>query len=453
MWIAEGESGFDTEMTVGGEPVPPVDMGFVPYAPYGSGGPDQAPKPLTGTGTINGQAVEINTYVGGTGGVTVPNAGVAGGSIRGPVADPIVALSDLGNNDQMVWIGRGGADGHYTIPNVPDGSYQLTLWDYPQDLIIDSFNVTVANGETVNLGQTGLVDWYTDFKGTVFIDKNGNGKRDPGEVGVPKFTLTLKERDNSLMDAGQNTVTTDDQGNYDLREGYPISRWSVLEAFNTRYKTTGITVQADNEKSPTTYLGSAVDVSVLPVIGLSGRVDWGVQAYSGGENGGIVGTVTYDTTRNELDAAASVTEAYQPGIPGLMMHLYAPARDAATGDILHNPDGSVELYPGPDRQAAGPDHPVHDRDVGPAAWLHRVRPRRPATDRPAGAPSVRSGCEPAVQRGADDGLAGRAQRVRPEPVRPADQLQPDGQRQLRVRRHAPGSPTRRGRPSTTDKAI
>jgi hypothetical protein len=124
MWIAEGDSGFDSEMTVGGEPVPPVDMGFVPYAPYGSGGRDQAPKPLTGTGTINGQAVEVNTYVGGTGGVTVPNAGVAGGNIRGPVADPIVTLSDLGNNDQMVWIGRGGADGHYTIPNVPDGSYQ-----------------------------------------------------------------------------------------------------------------------------------------------------------------------------------------------------------------------------------------------------------------------------------------------------------------------------------------
>ena len=118
-----------------------------------------------------------------------------------------------------------------------------------------------------------------------------------------------------------------------IREAYPVTKWSILEAFNTRYKTTGITVQADNETSPTTYLGAAVDINVLPIIGLGGPVDWGVKPYAGSENGGIAGTVTYDTTRNELDPADAVTEPYQPGIPDMPVHLYYPLRDA-NGDIV-----------------------------------------------------------------------------------------------------------------------
>lgn len=356
MWIAEAETGFDTEMTQGGEPVPPVDMGFVPF---GSGASlprnrasgllpqsDQKPTAIPNaseTGSIKGVIDIINTYVGGSGGVVVPNSGVAGANVRGPVNKPIITLSDLNNNDQIAYVGRGGTDGTFSITGVPDGDYQLTAWDFEQDYILDSFNVSVTNGEAVDIGQKGLVGWYADIKGTVFIDTNGNGKRDPGETGVPKFAIGVKYRDNSLLDAGQNGVQTDNNGNYEVTEGYPISKWFILEAFNTRYKTTGITVQADNEPSPTTYKGAAVDVSVLPIIGLSGRVDWGVQPYSSNENGGIAGTVTYDTTRNELDPADSATEGYQPGIPGLKLHLYYPLKDPTTGDVLTNADGSARV--------------------------------------------------------------------------------------------------------------
>jgi hypothetical protein len=361
MWIAEAESGFDSEMTMGGEPVPPVDMGYVPY---GSGdsvpanGPsglaaqsDQNPSIIPTSaagGSITGVIDEINAYVGGSGGVNVPNSGVAGANVRGPVADPIITLSDLGSNDQMVYVGRGAKDGTFTITGVPDGDYQLTAWDYNQDLILDSFNVTVNQGKQVDVGQKGLVDWYADIKGTVFIDANANGKRDPGEVGVPKFPIAVKQRDNSLLDAGQNAAQTDNNGNYEVREGYPISKWFILEAFSTKYKTTGITVQADNEPTATTYQGGAVDVSIMPIIGLSGRVDWGVQTYAGSENGGIAATVSYDTTRNELDPANAVSEGYQPGIPGLTMHLYYPLKDPDTGKVLTNADGSAKVLLGTD---------------------------------------------------------------------------------------------------------
>jgi hypothetical protein len=340
IWVQEGDTGYDTEMTVGGEPVPFVDFGFV------------APKnlPASGaTGRITGTGVVGLSYIGGQDGLTVPETGVAGAKIAGPINRPWVALSDLGNNDQMVYLARGGANGAFDIGNVPDGSYQMTIWDNDQELILWSFNVTVTGGDAVNVGSKMLVGWFTRIEGSVFVDTNGNGKRDPGESGVPRFPVVLKERDNSFMDQFTNTVSTDNNGNYLIKEAYPLSKWLVLEAFNTRYKTTGITYQADNQPSPTTLLGAAVDLNVLPVIGLGGRVDWGVQPYRGAENGGIAGTVTYDTTRNELDPRYAATEPYQPGIPGVNIHLYAVERDE-NGDPVHEADGSIKR--GPELNAA-----------------------------------------------------------------------------------------------------
>ena len=337
IWVQEGATGFDTEQTVGGERVPAVDFGFV--------APTALPAATASTGEIKGTAVVIDTYVGGTGGVGVPNAGVAGASVRGPVSRPWVSLSDLGHNDQMVYTGRGAANGTFDITGVPVGSYQLTLWDDAQDLILDSFNVTVnAAGEVVDVGQKGLVGWHADVRGSVYIDANGNGRRDAGETGVPDFAVAVKSRDNSLLDQGLRTVSTDATGHYDIPETYPLSKFLVLEAFNTRYKTTGITYQADNQPDETTLLGSAVDVSMLPIIGLSGRVDWGVVPYDAarGENGGIVGTVTYDTTRNELDPKYAVTEPYQPGIPGIGVHLYLPKLDANNNPITDPATGAVQ---------------------------------------------------------------------------------------------------------------
>ena len=54
----------------------------------------------------------------------------------------------------------------------------------------------------------------------------------------------------------------------------------MLEAYADGWKTTGVTYQADNQPTPTTELGTGVDVSFLPIIGLSGRLDWGVKPYA-----------------------------------------------------------------------------------------------------------------------------------------------------------------------------
>jgi hypothetical protein len=326
IWSQEAATGFDTEQTKGAELVPAVQFGFVRTLAL----PVLATPP---TGEIKGVVVAGLPYIGGQNGQVVPETGMAGAKLAGPIRQPWVALSDLSAGDAQVYLGRGADNGSFDIRGVPDGTYQLTIWDDDQDYILWSFNVEVSGGQTVDVGNKMLVGWFTHLHGHVFVDTNGNGKLDAGERGVPLFALTVRERDNSLMDQATNTATTDTTGAYDIREVYPLGKWLVLEAFNTRYKTTGITYKGENETSTTTRLGSLVDLDFLPIIGLGGQIDWGVQPYDAGTNGGIVGTVSYDTTRNELDPADAVSESYQPGIPGVGVRLFATVPCTATTDV------------------------------------------------------------------------------------------------------------------------
>jgi hypothetical protein len=161
------------------------------------------------------------------------------------------------------------------------------------------------------------------------------------------FALTVRERDNTLIDQASNTATTNDSGFYDIRETYPLGKWLILEAFNTRYRTTGITYKGENELKATTKLGAAVDLNFLPIIGLGGEIDWGVEPYTAASNGGIVGTVSYDTTRNELDPADAVSESYQPGIPNVPVHLNVPqtCTETTDADIANSCRQGYEIVP------------------------------------------------------------------------------------------------------------
>jgi hypothetical protein len=350
-WVMEGATGLDTEFVVAGEPFPATFFGFV--------------KPTnsmaTGSGEIKGTALAVSAYippVGGIGG----EAGLLGAKPKdvNPIHRLFVSLSDLNNNDQTVYMHEFDCDEaagcppvNFDITGVPDGDYVLGVWDEPQDYIFLEQNVSVHNGEVVDLGSLSLLGWWTTIEGHVFNDLNENGKMDPGEPGIPNFAITMRTRENSLMDRGATLVTTDANGYYWMENAYPITQWLVEEAYADGFQTTGITYQADNQPEETTILGQGVDVNVHPVIGLGARLDWGVKAYDPGTNGGIVGTVSYDTTRNELDAAFAAIEDWQPSISGLTVDLFAPVDcpyDPATGNqtgpcdptgsFLLNPDGS-----------------------------------------------------------------------------------------------------------------
>lgn len=332
-WVMEGATGLDTEFVIAGEPFPGIIFGYVPVpgTPSGAG---QLPG-LTGSGTIKGVVDAVKIYVPTTGGVGgLPGAiwgGLQGAKIDKPIPYPWVTLTSLDNGDTVVWVGQGDANGQFSIPNVPAGAYTVTWWDEPQNTILDLVNVTVANGETIDMGILPLTGWWTFFDGYVFNDTNRNGVRDAGEPGIPGYTLTMRKRENSLMDRGTTVTTTDVNGYYKFEAGYPMTQWLVMEAYDDLHYTTGVTYQADNQPTPTTIIGAGVDVSIHPIIGLSGTMDWGKHTYdatgSGGidpRNGGIVGTVSYDTTRNETDPRYAAVEDWQPSIPDLIVKLFAP---------------------------------------------------------------------------------------------------------------------------------
>ena len=333
-WVMEGATGLDTEFVVASEPFPATFFGFVPYK---DGIPTNTMSP-GGTNTITGRGVAINAIIPPKGGV-VAGEGVRGGQPKdgNPIPNPIhrlfISLSDLNANDQTVFVQEFGCEitpvlncnipPEFEITGVPDGDYVLGVWDEPQDYIFNFQNVSVQGGGITNVGDVSLLGWWTPIDGYVFNDLNEDGIRDAGEPGIPGFPITMRMRENALVDRGTTAVTTDANGYYWMESAYPMNQWLIMEAYADGFHTTGITYWADNQPTPTTVLGAGVDVNVLPVFSQSGHLDWGVKAYAPGTNGGIVGTVSYDVTRNELNPAYAAIEDWQPSISDLTVNLYA----------------------------------------------------------------------------------------------------------------------------------
>jgi len=346
-WVMEGSTGYDTEFTIAGEAVPTPLFGFAK--------PTHNGQPLSGdasvTGEITGRVMKTLHYVPPKGGIFDLYWGFTGSKVKGPIPDAWLSLNDLNNGDQAVWVGQADANGNFDITGVPDGDYSLTWWDEAQNHLLSLRNVTVRNGGAEALGMLALSGWWTEYSGHVFNDKNRNGKQDAGENGIPNFTLTLRKRDNTLMDRGQTTAVTDANGYYSFDGAYPLGEFgfTVMEAYNDAFFTTGVTYQADNQPTPTTIKGAGVDVSTLNIIGLTGTFDWGVHAYDptgangvDPRNGGIVGSISYDTTRNELDPRYAAAEDWQPGVPDVPVKLYATV-DCTPTSTLCDLDGRYEV--------------------------------------------------------------------------------------------------------------
>ncbi|MBU1750553.1 MAG: IPT/TIG domain-containing protein [Chloroflexi bacterium] len=338
-WLQEAGTGLDNEFVVGGEPFPWTLFGFVSPTPALAPSPD--------AGSIKGVIVGVQMYVPLVGGLPYQGGiwgGLSGAKIDRPIANCWISLADLQNGDTAIWVGQGNADGSFEIPNVPPGNYSFTYWDENQHYILDWVQVTVQPNQETDMGVKFLTGWFTEYYGSVFYDNNENGKRDPDEAGVPDYLVVLRDRDNTEIDRMSISALTDENGNYILEKAYPMGSWMVLEAYNDLYRTTGITFQASNQPEETTILGAGVDVGVLPMLGQSGRLDWGVKFYEPDTNGGIVGTVSYDTMRAEDNARYAGAEPYQPGIPGLTMNLYATVKDI-DGNFVFEADGAYKKGP------------------------------------------------------------------------------------------------------------
>ena len=222
----------------------------------------ETPLSLTGGGvTLEGQILNLNV-------ARPPAVGFFAG-VPQAATTPWVGLNDLAVGEgTMVYARRTDEDGNFSIAGVPDGSYQLVVWDDYLDIILAFHGVNIVGGACVtgvganqttiscNFGDVPVFRWFNRIENTTFYDTNENGFWDPGEMtmtGLDDLNDVLFEqgtgirfRDGSVYQA----FPTDVFGGIPYDEVFPFFNWMVMEVGYDRYKATGATVVVDAGGDP-----------------------------------------------------------------------------------------------------------------------------------------------------------------------------------------------------------
>ena len=282
---------------------------------------------------------------------------------------PIIGLNEFvagGLGGRQLYLSKtdGGA---FEIPNVPAGTYQLAIFDEALDLVFAAKPFTVADGETLNLGEIGVFNWFAAMHNFVFLDHNENGIRDAGEEGIPNTPVNIRWRDGTIY----QSAPTDGEGFVPFDEVFPFFSWLVAEIdFAQPFKATGVTVVVDAGGQVTTGGGWAAAAGIpseyegvlnpqLQGTGASHRTEmgpvltqgfqaflgqtnvfsWGKHNYEPNQNGGISGVVHYSTTRAENDPRYGNPEVWEPGIPDVQVVLYQDSNNDGVIDAVDDVAG------------------------------------------------------------------------------------------------------------------
>jgi hypothetical protein len=136
----------------------------------------------------------------------------------------------------------------FSIPNVPDGSYQLKVWDINLDAVIATLPLTITNGACnaladCQLGEVPVFNWFARLNTAIFNDTNQNGFWDAGEgpVGPEAGPVGIRWRNGAAYQA----FPTDTEGFAPFDEVFPFFHWLVAEVGFTNKKPTGATYVVD----------------------------------------------------------------------------------------------------------------------------------------------------------------------------------------------------------------
>jgi len=260
----------------------------------------------------------------------------------------------------------------FDISNVPDGNYQVVVWDSYLDQVIAYRNVSFP--DVVNpplgrnpgdVGNVPVFNWFARLENHVFLDDNENGMRDEGEGPISEQAVNLRWRDGSVY----QSFPTDLEGFVPFDQVFPFFNWLVAEVDYTRFKATGLTVTVDHggdvsntgnvlnpqEQDGTctqedidndshgctlvggshlqrTETGPVLSQGFQGFLGQTSVFEWGKKPYAEGENGGISGIVYYGVTRAESEPRLAAAEPWEPGIAGATVRLYRVVQTNEAGD-------------------------------------------------------------------------------------------------------------------------
>ncbi|MGC2193987.1 MAG: Ig-like domain-containing protein [Terriglobales bacterium] len=340
-WVKSGEPPYFQEF---GPPGYHVFIGFVDAnAPV-------VPRP-TGPNTVTGTVTNLHMS-------RPPDQSIYDSNSREALAFTTcwVGLNAGNGVGDDIAVAKCNDEGAFTLSNVPNGTYELVVWDQWLDQIIASRTVTVPGGG--NVGNVPVFSWFSRIENNIFVDDGGgnpanagNGIWDDGEQPFPNAPIAVRFRDGSMYQFS----TMDNNGYYSFDEAFPFFNWMVVDADPMNHKSTGVDVTVDgggpvvsdplrpgvlNSTYPTgesthrTELGPVRSEGWQGFVSQTAVLNWGRQPFQPGENGGITGMISYASTRSEDDVRMAVINEWEPAVPNVKVRLYKQVQTQTGGKGL-----------------------------------------------------------------------------------------------------------------------
>lgn len=270
---------------------------------------------------------------------------------------PWVGVNTIAGDGPNIATVQADGDGNFTIPNLPDGTHQLVVWDKYLDQII-AYQTVNLPADAGDIGNVPVNAWFARLEHNVFLDDGagggiaGDGIRNGSEAGMQEQAVNIRWRDGTV----NQSFPTDTEGFVPFDQLFPFFAWQIAEIDYTRFKPTGVTVtvdaggdvtggpypgllnpqvQLDGISTTRTEPGSTVLLEAFQAFpGQTSLFDWGKIPYLPGENGGIAGIVYYASTRGENDPRLTAGDPWEPGIPGVKVRLYREVATSVGGTAL-----------------------------------------------------------------------------------------------------------------------
>ncbi len=361
-WVKADEPPFFVEF---GPPGPHVFIGFVQEINDAAF--------MTGTNSVSGRVVNLHNS-------RPPDFTFWPGH---PIPGAWVGLnSGPAGTGRGVYAAPCNEDSTFSISGIPDGTYELVIWDENLDLIFATKNINLP-ADAGDLGDIAVFNWFGRLEGGVFSDDNLNGYWDAGETGIPEQAINIRFRDGSIY----QSFPTDSEGKAPFDEVFPFFNWLVAEVDFARFQATGATFVVDAGGQPSaaydyylnpqaqdcdggalerTEIGPVLTQAFQVFLGQTIRMDFGKAPYNPDQNGGISGMAIYATTRAENDPGLAAAEPWEPGIPRVQVNLYRDELNNETGDP--GSDGKIDPAD-PQPGTSYPYTPVlSDVDNYPFGW-------------------------------------------------------------------------------------
>jgi uncharacterized repeat protein (TIGR01451 family) len=216
-----------------------------------------------------------------------------------------------------------GPDGSYRFENLPAGTYvveETQPGGYGSSTPDSrSINVTAGQNQAIDFGETD-----SSLAGSVFVDSNNDGVRQPGERGIEGVSVRLTGTDGAGASVDR-TLTTDASGNYHFANVLG-GTYAVTETQPAGF--------SDGSESAGTS-GGTVGSDAITAIALAAGID--ATDYVFGELGQGQGGVVYvDHNKN------GVQDPGEPGIPGVTIELQKPDGTVVTTTTT-GPDGGYNF--------------------------------------------------------------------------------------------------------------